>query len=245
MAVSREAWASKLSDMEHWYQDLLADREAADASLAREYAPHVAFLATLEGRVLDVGGGAGPTARYLQPSCRYVVVDPSALWTSREWQSFGAAFRGGDVVPEHIVGVGEDLPFPDASFDAVVSMWSLNHAQDWRRCIAEMARVARPGGRILLVLEDMEPGWPDVARAVSQRIRRRLGLATRFDHFHNERIGSRLTDVLRGKLRRGWPVQDDHILIEGPALAHEARTHLSLTRREWKDGFLTLEYARC
>lgn len=43
-------------------------------------------------------------------------------------------------------GDAQDLPFPDASFDAVVNFGIIHHVLDWRRCIAELARVLKPGG---------------------------------------------------------------------------------------------------
>ena len=45
----------------------------------------------------------------------------------------------------------QELPFPDASFDTVVCTLSLCNIPDDRRAIAEMKRVLRPGGRLLLL----------------------------------------------------------------------------------------------
>src|SRR5262249_47472706 len=47
-------------------------------------------------------------------------------------------------------GDAENLRFPDASFDAVVSIYGVMFAPDHRRAAAELARVGRPGGRIAL-----------------------------------------------------------------------------------------------
>ena len=47
-------------------------------------------------------------------------------------------------------GDAEDLRFPDASFDAVLSIYGVMFAPDHRRAAAELARVCRPGGRIAL-----------------------------------------------------------------------------------------------
>lgn len=49
-----------------------------------------------------------------------------------------------------IEGVGECLPFPDASFDWIVCHTVIEHVNDVDACIAEMARVLRPGGYIHL-----------------------------------------------------------------------------------------------
>src|SRR5262245_23755459 len=47
-------------------------------------------------------------------------------------------------------GDAEDLPFADASFDAVLSIYGVMFAPDHRRAAGELARVCRPGGRIAL-----------------------------------------------------------------------------------------------
>jgi len=49
------------------------------------------------------------------------------------------------------------LPFPDASFDGVVSYNALHHVDDPRRAITEMFRVCRPGG--LVVVSELSPSW--------------------------------------------------------------------------------------
>jgi len=48
-------------------------------------------------------------------------------------------------------GDAQQLPFPDTSFDTVVCTLSLCNIPDNRRAIAEMKRVLRPGGRLLLL----------------------------------------------------------------------------------------------
>ena len=47
----------------------------------------------------------------------------------------------------------EHLPFPDASFDVALSTWMMHHLPDdlKRRGLAEMARVLKPAGRLVVV----------------------------------------------------------------------------------------------
>jgi ubiquinone/menaquinone biosynthesis C-methylase UbiE len=54
---------------------------------------------------------------------------------------------------EYVKGVAEQVPFDDDSFDVVSSINSLDHVDDVRRAAAEMIRVLRPGGRLLIATE--------------------------------------------------------------------------------------------
>ncbi|MDF8332124.1 class I SAM-dependent methyltransferase [Novosphingobium cyanobacteriorum] len=231
-------WAERLDHMEQWYRDLLASG-TAEAFLHNDYAPHRAFLSGLHGRVIDVGGGAGVAGRYLPPSCTHVVVDPAAVWQDPAWKQFSASFAAGRSA-EFVQGTGEALPFATAEFDAGLAFWSLNHAGDPARCVAELARVVRPAGKVLLVLEDMEPTWGDCILAALRRTGYRLGLP-RKDHGG---LGA-LPPVIREKLSRNpWPLQDDHCRIDERDLMRWAAPAFRLTRREWLGGFLAFEFVR-
>jgi SAM-dependent methyltransferase len=98
-------------------------------------------------RVLDVAGGSGNTALAAARSgARVVSLDyvPSLLERAR-----GRA-RAEGLAVETVEGDAQDLPFPDASFDAVVSVVGAMFAPDHRRTAAEILRVCRPGGTIAL-----------------------------------------------------------------------------------------------
>ena len=96
-------------------------------------------------RVLDVACGAGNTA--LAAARRFaeaVGVDyvPALLARGRERaaaERLPVAFQEGDA---------EALPFPDASFDVVLSTFGVMFAPDQARAAAELLRVCRPGGTI-------------------------------------------------------------------------------------------------
>ena len=101
----------------------------------RRYAP-------LEGcRVLDVGCGVG---MYTHAFLRYT----SAVYgIELEFPRVREArARARSVVQ----GVGETLPFADATFDVVFSHEVLEHVRDDRRSAQELVRVTRPGGRVVI-----------------------------------------------------------------------------------------------
>lgn len=56
-----------------------------------------------------------------------------------------------------VVGAGEELPFNDNTFDAVISYAVLEHVQDPFKCASEIARVLKPGGRLLCSVPFLQP----------------------------------------------------------------------------------------
>lgn len=58
--------------------------------------------------------------------------------------------RLGDAVPLHVHDLAHPLPFDDDSFDDVIVSLVLHYLQDWTTPLAEMARVLRPGGRVIV-----------------------------------------------------------------------------------------------
>jgi ubiquinone/menaquinone biosynthesis C-methylase UbiE len=116
-----------------------ADHVMWDSLLGASLGPQ---LAALRGcRVLDLGCGAGLLARSLQAlGAEVIALD---VVRSPEWQP---RTQPG---PRYIVGRGGRLPFRDDSFDAVITCSTLQY-QDHRETFAEMIRVTRDQGRLLL-----------------------------------------------------------------------------------------------
>ena len=56
-----------------------------------------------------------------------------------------------------VLGVGEELPFCDNSFDAIFSLAVLEHVKDPFKCAAEIARVLKPGGKLYCVVPFLQP----------------------------------------------------------------------------------------
>ena len=116
---------------------------------------------TGEERALDVGTGAGAFALALAPLVREVVgvdVVPELLDQARA--------RAPQNV-ELVEADGRSLPFESASFDLVCSARTLHHTTRPELVVAEMTRVLRPGGTMLMV-DQIAPVDPLAALALNR-----------------------------------------------------------------------------
>ena len=134
-----------------WYADTVFPRlmewalgsEACSAERRRVLAP-------VRGEVLEIGFGTGLNLAHYPPTgvTRLTIVDPSEFFPDRVRARIAAA-------PFPVTQVrltAERLPFPDASFDAVVSTWTLCTIPDPVAALREVRRVLRPDG-VLRFLE--------------------------------------------------------------------------------------------
>jgi SAM-dependent methyltransferase len=114
-------------------------------------------------RVLEVGGGEGEMAeRILAAGAELVGIDQSERMVELQ-RAKGIDARVGDV---------QNLPFDDGEFDAALAAWMLYHVADIDRGLAELARVLRPGGRLVAVtnsVEHMQELWELAGRDTSIR----------------------------------------------------------------------------
>jgi SAM-dependent methyltransferase len=225
--------------MEEWYRDLIARPSAASSCFAREYEPYSFYLSNLRGSILDVGGGVGLVRDYLIGKVQHVVIDPSLTWLDQSCSSIATRFPSTKERGLFVRGIGALLPFASGSFDNVLALWSLKHSTDPAQCISEIYDVLRPGGRALLVLEDMEPSWPDVLLQCAHKIMKRLGIPLdREVSFHGGPGGAKRT-ILHKLLGREWPLQVDHKRIEEDLLRQQFEFRVRIIKRDWTSGFLT------
>jgi SAM-dependent methyltransferase len=121
-------------------------RQAAWTSATGPSARDAAVEAVAEAAprsVLEVGPGRGELAERIarELGARVVAVDQSERMVELT--------RGRGV--EALVGDVQQLPFADGSFDCALAAWMLYHVPDLDRALAELARVLRPGGRLVAV----------------------------------------------------------------------------------------------
>ncbi len=149
------------------------------------------------GRVLEVGGGEGELAERVQNElgADVVGIDQSPRMVEIQ-RSKGIDARVGDV---------QELPFGDGEFDVAVAAWMLYHVPVLDRGLAELARVLKPGGRLVAVtnaVDHLQELWDLSQRATALR---------RFT-FRSENGEESLRRHFAGVERRdarGWLTMDD------------------------------------
>ncbi len=106
--------------------------------------------------VLDIGAGFGPSAleaaAAVGPAGSVVAVDPSRVM--RLVLAVRRTLVGNARQITVLKGSGEDVPLPDRSVDAAISMNVMHHLDNLKLTAAELYRVMHPGGRVLLIDED-------------------------------------------------------------------------------------------
>lgn len=141
-------------------KSVYADAEGDDP---REFA-FEAIAAAHPRRVLEVGGGEGELAERVLKELEIEVVGVDQSDGMVEIQrSKGIDARVGDV---------QALPFDDEEFDVAVAAWMLYHVPDLDLGLAELARVLKPGGRLVAVtnaVDHFQELWDLGQRATSVR----------------------------------------------------------------------------
>ena len=144
-------------------------------------------------QVLDAGCGGGRVFRYnLHSPARIVGIDRTE------------EPRGNPNIDRPVRGDIGALPFRDASFDAVLASHVMEHLPQPGRAVAEMARVLKPGGIVLLLTPNRFHYVPLLAGLLPQRLHvafnRRRGVEKRdvFPTVYRANTAGRLRRLLEG-----------------------------------------------
>jgi demethylmenaquinone methyltransferase/2-methoxy-6-polyprenyl-1,4-benzoquinol methylase len=173
------------------------DLTNAVLSLGRDRAWRRAVIEALDivpgDRIADLAAGTGTSAAAASDAgAEVVAVDFSlGMLSQASARAPGAAIVGGDAAR---------LPFADASFDAVTVSFGLRNVSDPRAALAEMLRVTRPGGR-LVVCEFSTPAARPLARVYGEYLLRALPPLARAVSSHPDAY------VYLAESIRAWPSQ--------------------------------------
>ena len=155
--------------------------KAYDAEIERYIA---AFTRDAAGHdILDVGCGTCRLGSLAPDDARVVGIDISrvAIDKARE------AHRGRGHMRFEVMNA-HHLQFPDASFDKAIHIDAIEHVRDARRVLAEIARVLRPGGQLLVSVANRD--------SLHQILTRKLGypaFLTSFQHFKEFNVAEMTT----------------------------------------------------
>lgn len=163
-------------------------------------------LQGLSGDVLELGIGTGRSLAAYPASVSSVTgIDPDEAMLSRAARRMREAETPARLVP----APAEELPFPDASFDAVTAFLTLCTVRDQEAALREARRVLAPGGELRLLehvraerepfgrlQEVLTPAWKHVAGGC--HLDRRTLDGVREAGFEVERVERRLDGIVLG-----------------------------------------------
>ncbi len=127
------------------------------------------------------------------------------------------ATDGNTLADEIVVSDLEKLPFPDNSFDAVTSLWVLEHVHQPNRIFSEISRVLKPGGRFFFEtpysFSYILLGKRLVGGKLNQLILKKLYGRTEDDTFHTDYLANTPEDLRKLLANAGMK---EVLLVENP-----------------------------
>lgn len=140
--------------------DAMAHGEVDNAFVERALA-----LGAKDGHFLDVGTGPAQIPILLAQRCpdiRITAIDLSKEMLNIAKRHVAAAELAARITLEHVDA--KALPYPDNTFDGLISNSIVHHIHDSLRALQEMSRVVKPGG-LVLIRDLVRPETPEEAQA--------------------------------------------------------------------------------
>ena len=153
--------------------DTHEEAEAYDAmdhsTVNAAFVARVVELGASEGHFLDLGTGPAQMPIFLAQRCpdiRITGIDLSVNMLGLGEQHVAEAGLADRITLECVDA--KDLPYPDQSFDGVISNSIIHHLPDPMAAFRGISRVIRPGG-LILIRDLMRPDTPEAAQALVDR----------------------------------------------------------------------------
>ena len=141
-------------ELSYWADRKGEEGELLNSWYERFYTSHFGLTHDdyVDKRVVDIGCGPRGSLEWATMARERIGVDPLA----DEYLKLGAA----DHAMTYVASGAESIPYPDGHFDIVCSFNSIDHVDSLNETIAEMKRIAAPGGLLLLLTDVHEEPTP-------------------------------------------------------------------------------------
>jgi ubiquinone/menaquinone biosynthesis C-methylase UbiE len=137
----------------------LADKLDCNAWIEHFLSPHLQSVCSTGGRIVDVG--CGPATILEELARRHPTTDLVGIDASPTRITAASELLAGRLNARAIRGDASALPLPDDSADLVLCRFVLEYLAEPRTAIAEMLRICRPGGLVLMQDLDGQLVWHD------------------------------------------------------------------------------------
>ena len=155
----RQHIPSPINDYDRIAEGYTAENETSLLNAYYERPAMLELAGDVTGRrILDAGCGSGPLFAALRDRGAIVTgIDASAGMLELARRRLGA---DADL---RVADLASPLPFPDGAFDDVIASLVLHYLEDWGPTLAELRRVLRPGGRLLVSVDHPFADHPHAA----------------------------------------------------------------------------------
>jgi ubiquinone/menaquinone biosynthesis C-methylase UbiE len=191
-----------------FYQEHIVPHLVNLAMRNRELAPYrERVLAGAEGRVLEIGIGAGANLKFYPPRVKEILaLEPSAKLISMARRVADESSHRTAAV-NFLEASAETIPLEPGTVDTVVMTWTLCSIPDAPQALREMRRVLKPGGQLLFVEHGLSPDasvkkWQDRLTPIWKRIAGGCHLNRPISGLLDQ-AGFHITHLTTGYMKRG------------------------------------------